>query len=68
VHAAMLDLFKRGGVFMGTSAGATIMGTLLVGGDARKDLTKPFDFPAALNYFPIRLLINMYWLEIVNSI
>lgn len=49
VHAAMQDLFIRGGVFMGTSAGATIMGTLLVGGDARKDLTKPFDFPLALN-------------------
>ncbi|MFN3300119.1 MAG: cyanophycinase, partial [Sediminibacterium sp.] len=30
VHAAMLALFKSGGVFMGTSAGATIMGTLLV--------------------------------------
>lgn len=51
VHAAMQDLYIRGGVFMGTSAGATIMGTLLVGGDARKDLTKPFDFPAALNLF-----------------
>ncbi|OYW80184.1 MAG: hypothetical protein B7Z27_04270 [Sphingobacteriia bacterium 32-37-4] len=51
VHAAMLALFQNGGVFMGTSAGATIMGSLLVGGDARKDLTKPFDFPAALNLF-----------------
>lgn len=52
VHAALLELFNRGGVFMGTSAGATIMGTLLVGGDARKDLTKPFPFPPALNLFP----------------
>ena len=51
VHAAILDLFIKGGVFMGTSAGATIMGTLLVGGDARKDLTKPFAFPDALNLF-----------------
>ena len=51
MHAALLELFNRGGVFMGTSAGATIMGTLLVGGDARKDLTKPFPFPPALNLF-----------------
>jgi cyanophycinase len=51
-HDAMLALFKKGGIFMGTSAGATIMGTLLVGGDARKDLTKPFDFPLALNLLP----------------
>ena len=28
------------------------VGSVLVGGDARKDLTKPFDFPAALNLFP----------------
>jgi len=34
---AMLKLLDRGGVIMGTSAGATIMGSLLIGGDHRKN-------------------------------
>jgi cyanophycinase len=33
---AMLDFLDRGGVIMGTSAGATIMGSLMIGGDHRK--------------------------------
>jgi cyanophycinase len=33
---AMYNLLDRGGVIMGTSAGATIMGSLLIGGDHRK--------------------------------
>jgi len=45
------QLYKdRGGVIMGTSAGATIMGALLVGGDARKDLTKKFPFQPAFSF------------------
>ncbi len=47
-QGAMIKALYNGAVFMGTSAGATIMGTLLVGGDARKDLTKPYSFPPAL--------------------
>jgi cyanophycinase len=46
----MLALLDRGGVIMGTSAGATIMGALLVGGDARKDLTKKFPFQPAFSF------------------
>lgn len=33
---AMYRLLDRGGVIMGTSAGATIMGSLMIGGDHRK--------------------------------
>ena len=36
LYKEFIALLERGGVIMGTSAGATIMGSLLVGGDARK--------------------------------
>jgi len=50
LYKEMLALLDRGGVIMGTSAGATIMGALLVGGDARKDLTKSFPFQPAFSF------------------
>ena len=50
LYKEMLALLARGGVIMGTSAGATIMGALLVGGDARKDLTKSFPFQPAFSF------------------
>jgi cyanophycinase len=50
LYQEMLALLDRGGVMMGTSAGATIMGALLVGGDARKDLTKDFPFQPAFSF------------------
>jgi cyanophycinase len=50
LYQEMLALLDRGGVIMGTSAGATIMGALLVGGDARKDLTKNFPFQPAFSF------------------
>jgi cyanophycinase len=50
LYKEMLALLDRGGVIMGTSAGATIMGALLVGGDARKDLTKKFLFQPAFSF------------------
>ena len=50
LYKEMLALLDRGGVIMGTSAGATIMGALLVGGDARKDLTKNFPFQPAFSF------------------
>ena len=50
LYQAFLDLLDRGGVIMGTSAGATIMGSLLVGGDARKDLTASFPFQPAFSF------------------
>lgn len=50
LYNEMLALLDRGGVIMGTSAGATIMGALLVGGDARKDLTKNFHFQPAFSF------------------
>ncbi len=50
LYKEMLALLDRGGVIMGTSAGATIMGALLVGGDARKDLTKKFPFQPAFSF------------------
>ena len=36
LHREMFALLERGGVIMGTSAGATIMGSLLIGGDHRE--------------------------------
>lgn len=36
IHSELIALLKRGGVIMGTSAGATIMGSLLIGGAHRK--------------------------------
>jgi cyanophycinase len=50
LYQEMLALLDRGGVIMGTSAGATIMGALLVGGDARKDLTKYYSFKPAFSF------------------
>jgi len=50
LYQEMLALLDRGGVIMGTSAGATIMGALLIGGDARKDLTKSFPFQPAFSF------------------
>lgn len=50
LHQAMFDLLKRGGVIMGTSAGATIMGSLLIGGDHRKTPHIPQTFPAGLSF------------------
>ena len=50
LYNEFIALLERGGVIMGTSAGATIMGSLLVGGDARKDLTKPFPFQPAFSF------------------
>ncbi len=50
LYKEMLALLARGGVIMGTSAGATIMGALLVGGDARKDLTKNYPFQPAFSF------------------
>ena len=50
LYKEMLALLARGGVIMGTSAGATIMGALLVGGDARKDLTKNYNFQPAFSF------------------
>ena len=50
LYQEMLALLDRGGVIMGTSAGATIMGALLVGGDARKDLTKTYTFKPAFSF------------------
>jgi cyanophycinase len=44
------SLLQRGGVVMGTSAGATIMGSLLIGGDARDDITVKYDFQSAFSF------------------
>ena len=44
------SLLERGGTIMGTSAGATIMGSLLIGGDARDDLTIKYDFQPAFGF------------------
>jgi cyanophycinase len=50
LYKEFIALLERGGVIMGTSAGATIMGSLLVGGDARLDLTKPYPFQPAFSF------------------
>jgi cyanophycinase len=50
LHRAMFDLLNRGGVIMGTSAGATIMGSVLIGGDHRKTPHKTQQFPAGLSF------------------
>ena len=50
LYNEFIALLERGGVIMGTSAGATIMGSLLVGGDARKDLTKSYPFQPAFSF------------------
>jgi cyanophycinase len=47
------DVLRRGGVIGGTSAGATIQGDYLLGGDDRKQLNPPrLDYPHALNFLP----------------
>jgi len=50
LYDEFIALLDRGGVIMGTSAGATIMGSLLIGGDARKDLTKPYAIQPAFSF------------------
>lgn len=48
----MFALLIRGGVVMGTSAGASIMGSLLIGGDHRKSPHLATDFPAGFSFLP----------------
>jgi cyanophycinase len=43
-------LLDRGGVIMGTSAGATIMGSLLIGGDHRKTPHVPQSFETGFSF------------------
>ena len=50
LHRAMFELLARGGVIMGTSAGATIMGSVLIGGDHRATPQKPQSFPKGLSF------------------
>ena len=50
LHREMFALLERGGVIMGTSAGATIMGSLLIGGDHRKTPHVNTIFPAGLSF------------------
>ena len=49
LHREMFALLERGGVIMGTSAGATIMGSLLIGGAHRKTPNVNTSFPAGLS-------------------
>jgi cyanophycinase len=50
LYDEIIALLDRGGVIMGTSAGATIMGSLMVGGDARNDLSKKYKFNPAFSF------------------
>jgi len=50
LHKEMFALLERGGVIMGTSAGATIMGSLLIGGDHRKTPQVKTSFSAGLSF------------------
>ena len=50
LHQEMRALLDRGGVIMGTSAGASIMGSLLMGGDHRASPHKPVELPAGLGF------------------
>lgn len=50
LHKAMFELLNRGGAIMGTSAGATIMGSVLIGGDHRKYPDKKHAFPEGLSF------------------
>jgi cyanophycinase len=50
LHQEMFALLERGGVIMGTSAGATIMGSLLIGGDHRKTPNVKTSFSAGLSF------------------
>ena len=50
LYDEFIALLNRGGVIMGTSAGATIMGSLMVGGDARDDISKNYIFNPAFSF------------------
>ena len=50
LYDEMIALLDRGGVIMGTSAGATIMGSLMVGGDARNDISKKYTLNPAFSF------------------
>jgi cyanophycinase len=50
LHQEMLALLDRGGVIMGTSAGASIMGSVLMGGDHRLHADKPHQLPKGLGF------------------
>jgi len=50
LYDEFITLLNRGGVIMGTSAGATIMGSLMVGGDARDDISKKYAFNPAFSF------------------
>ena len=50
LYDEFIALLNRGGVIMGTSAGATIMGSLMVGGDARDDISKNYNFNLAFSF------------------
>ena len=50
LYDEFIALLDRGGVIMGTSAGATIMGSLMVGSDARDDISKKYNFNPAFSF------------------
>jgi len=50
LYDAFIAFLARGGVIMGTSAGATIMGSLLIGGDARDVHNKKLVFNPAFSF------------------
>jgi cyanophycinase len=50
LYDEFIALLNRGGVIMGTSAGATIMGSLMVGGNARDDISKKYAFNPAFSF------------------
>ena len=50
LHQELTALLERGGTIMGTSAGASIMGSILVGGDHRKTPDRKFQLPEGLAF------------------
>ncbi len=50
LYDEMIALLDRGGVIMGTSAGATFMGSLMIGGDARNDISKKYTLNPAFSF------------------
>jgi cyanophycinase len=50
LHRELTALLERGGTLMGTSAGASIMGSLLVGGDHRKTPDRKVQLPEGLAF------------------
>ena len=50
LHEEMRALLNRGGVIMGTSAGASIMGSVLMGGDHRLNPHKTHQLPKGLGF------------------